>query len=146
MAARIRGAPGDAPQQIQTGTEEPDLFQVITEDDRHKADEEMVRELLHYAGYTLLGVLLFLIIIGCFASDPRACVVAFGTGSPCCLLCPCIKSLYKYTNPSKLIQDSANTYVPGVLIEDDGTVTAYEPSPEETQTLYELINEFMSIS
>ncbi|CAG5116875.1 unnamed protein product, partial [Candidula unifasciata] len=119
---------------------------VITEEDLFKADEQLTKEILWYAGYTALTVVIFLVIVACFASDPRACIVAFGTGSPCCLLCPCIKSLYKYTDPAKLIQASINTYVPGILVEDDGSMQMYEPSAEETDLLFELINEFMTIS
>uniref|UniRef100_A0A2C9LCL6 Uncharacterized protein n=1 Tax=Biomphalaria glabrata TaxID=6526 RepID=A0A2C9LCL6_BIOGL len=119
------------------------IFQVITDDDLYKADEHLTQEILCYAGYTFLAVLFFIFLIACFVFDPRAFVIAFGTGSPCCLLSPCITSLYKYTDPSQLIQASSNKYVPGIIVEDDGSLKSYEPSPEELEYLFELINEFM---
>ena len=76
---------------------------MISDDDLAKADAQAGMELLHYAGWTCLSVLLFLVLLACFASDPKACIMAFGTGSPCCLLCPCYRKLIRFTDPSKLI-------------------------------------------
>jgi hypothetical protein len=36
--------------------------------------------------------------------------------------------------------------VPGILAEDDGSIQMYEPGPEEIDLLYELINEFMTVT
>ncbi|XP_059175277.1 uncharacterized protein LOC131955256 [Physella acuta] len=144
--SRILGAPTVGPQQQVIEPEAKDPFEVITDEDLYKADEILTKEILWYAGYTLLSVVVFLVLVACLALDPRAFIIAFGTGSPCCLLCPCIKSLYKYTDPAKLIQASANKYVPGILIEDDGTIKQYDPSPDEMEALFELVNEFMTIS
>lgn len=142
---RILGAPSDTPPPI-VKPKAKEQFDVITNDDLYKADEHMTKEILWYAGYTALTVAIFLILVACFASDPRAFIIAFGTGSPCCLLSPCVKNLYKYTDPAKLIQMSINTYVPGLLVEDDGSMQMYEPSGEEIDLLYELINELIEVS
>ena len=80
--------------------------QVITEEDRHKADQQMYQEVLHYAGYTALIVLVVLLTVLCAATDPRSFVIAFGTGSPCCLLSPCVRRLYRYTNTKQILQVS----------------------------------------
>ncbi|RUS75903.1 hypothetical protein EGW08_016336 [Elysia chlorotica] len=141
---RILGAPSDKALQFPDYDEGVDPFEVINEEDLLKADQELNRELLRFAGWTLLSVVFFLILVYCAVSDPRAFVVAFATGMPCCLLCPCVKNLYKYTNPYKVIQDSVNTLVPGVLQNDDGTLKTYEPSDEEISSLYELVNELMA--
>ena len=52
-----------------------------------------------------------------------------------------------YTVPFYLIylyQEGVNTYVPGILQNDDGTLKTYEPSDEEIASLYELINELVN--
>ncbi|GFS04410.1 hypothetical protein ElyMa_006494400 [Elysia marginata] len=101
---RILGAPSDKALQFPDYQEGDDPFEVITEEDLNLADQELNRELLRYAGWTLLSVLFFLVLVYCAVSDPRAFVIAFATGMPCCLMCPCIKSLYKYTNPYEMIK------------------------------------------
>ncbi|GFO20815.1 hypothetical protein PoB_004732000 [Plakobranchus ocellatus] len=145
VVMRILGAPSDKELTFPEYQEGDDPFEVITEEDLLLADQELNRELLRYAGWTLFSVVLFLILVYCAVTDPRAFIVAFGTGMPCCLMFPCIKSLYKFTNPYKIIQASVNKYVPGILQNDDGTLKTYEPSDEEIASLYELINEVVSL-
>lgn len=68
-----------------------DDSQVITEEERSAADQAILKETLTYAGYTLLVALAFIVVTICFVTDPRTCIIAFGSGSPCCLLCPCYR-------------------------------------------------------
>ena len=119
---------------------------MISDEDRKAANQALMKELLTYAGYTLLVVAGSIFTIVCFLIDPRACIVAFSTGSPCCLICPCYRNLMQYTDPAKLIRANVNIYVPGIYIEEGGKLKQYPPSPEEMDCLYDLVSEFMSIS
>ena len=119
---------------------------MITDEDRKAANQAIMWELLTYAGYTLLAVVFSIFTIVCFLVDPRACLVAFSTGSPCCLLCPCYHDLMQYTDPAKLIRANVNIYVPGVYIEEGGKMKQYPPTAEEMDCLHDLVSEFMSVS
>ena len=123
----------------------PAHLQVITDEDRAKAKQALLKELLIYAGYTLLVVAGSIFTVVCFLLDPRACLVAFASGSPCCLICPCYRDLMQYTEPAKLIRANVNIYVPGIYIEEGGKLKEYPPTPEEMDCLYDLVSEFMSI-
>ena len=74
-----------------------------------------------------------------------AFVFAFGTGCPCCIICcPCIRKFTdKYLNVKKIIKDSMNRYMPGMIIKDDGTFETYEPSGEELAIMEEILDEIM---
>ena len=96
-----------------------------------------------YLGTTMLTTAGFIFIAVCFARDPMACIFAFGTGCPCCIICcPCIRKFTdKYLDPKKLVQDSMNKYMPGAIVNDDGTMDYYEPTFEEIEILMEIIEE-----
>ncbi|XP_076445729.1 uncharacterized protein LOC143283399 [Babylonia areolata] len=120
-------------------------FEVITDEDREKAEQAVLKELLTYAGYTLLAVGASIFTVVCFLLDPRACLVAFSTGSPCCLIFPCYRNLMQYTDPAKLIRANVNVYVPGIYVEEGGRLREYPPTPEEMDCLYDLVSEFMTV-
>ncbi|OWF51470.1 uncharacterized protein LOC110449110 isoform X2 [Mizuhopecten yessoensis] len=129
-----------------TGAED-DSFQVISEADRDNARDAQTKTILIFTGSVLLTVLMFSGITFCFLRDPKACIVAFGTGCPCLLVViPCVmKCLDKYLNPAKIVKENLNRYMPGVIIHEDGTIEKYDASPEEIECITEIVQEVMGI-
>ncbi|XP_069102269.1 uncharacterized protein [Argopecten irradians] len=130
-----------------SSSKETDGFQVITDADRASGKNAQVKNILIFTGSTLLTVLMFTAIAFCFLRDPKSCIVAFGTGCPCLLVVfPCImKCLDKYLNPGRMVKENINTYLPGVIINEDGTVEKYDASPEEIECMTEIIGEIMEM-
>ena len=118
---------------------------MITDEDREMADQALMRELLTFAGFTLLGVAGSIFTVVCFLMDPRACLVAFATGSPCCLLSPCYRELIQFAEPTRIIKENINIYVPGIYVEPGGKLKEYLPTFEEMDCLYDLVSEFMTL-
>ncbi|XP_033725482.1 uncharacterized protein LOC117315409 [Pecten maximus] len=124
-----------------------DGFQVITESDRDNARNAQLKTILIFTGSTLLTVLMFSGIMFCFLRDPKACIVAFGTGCPCLLVVfPCVmKCLDRYLNPARMVKENLNRYLPGVIIHEDGTLEKYNTTPEEIECMKEIISEVMEM-
>ncbi|XP_067653149.1 uncharacterized protein [Haliotis asinina] len=125
-----------------------DDFQVINREEILRAKHLYMKNILMYVGITLGAVFLFVVIAFCFLVNPKQCIIAFGTGSPCCLIIsPCIlKCVEKFLDPGKIVQGQMNRYVPGMVIDEKGKVAeTYEPTPEELQALQELVEEVMDM-
>ncbi|KAH3697925.1 hypothetical protein DPMN_085437 [Dreissena polymorpha] len=138
--------PGANPQDtVSSQNEEPDVWQAVSDDDLRKTNLMQYKHILKYVGMTLLSVVGFVFIGACFIRDPIACIFAFGTGCPCCIICcPCIRSFTdKYLNVKRLVRDSMNRYMPGVIVKDDGTLDYYEPTTEELEIMMEIMEEIM---
>ena len=118
---------------------------MVSDADRKKAEQEKLRSILTYVGSTLLSVLLFSAIAFCFVKDPKSCILAFGTGCPCCILClPCYFRLRERWDPKKKMKENLNKYLPGMIIHEDGTIEAYDASPEELEIVADIIDEIAS--
>ncbi|XP_046329917.2 uncharacterized protein LOC124113559 isoform X1 [Haliotis rufescens] len=133
---------------VGTDSYDVDDFQVINQEEILRAKHLYMKNILTYVGITLGAVFLFVIIAFCFLVNPKQCIIAFGTGSPCCLIIsPCIlKCVEKFLDPGKIVQGQMNRYVPGVVIDETGKVAeTYEPTPEELQALQELVEEVMEM-
>ena len=118
-------------------------FQAVTDEDIAAGRSRGLTETAEYLGITLLSVAGFIFVGICFIRDPVACVFAFGTGCPCCLICcPCIRAFTdKYLDTKKLVRDSMNKYMPGVIVKEDGSMDFYEATSEEIEILHEIIEE-----
>lgn len=94
-----------------------------------------------YAGLTLVSVVCISVIALCFLKDPKSCLMAFGSGCPCCFFCcPClVRFAEKYLNPERIVKDNMNKYIPGVIVHDDGKIEHYEPSAKEIERMGEVI-------
>ena len=121
------------------------IFQEVTDVDLQRAKYGEVTRTAKYVGMTLLSVTCFVFIGYYFIRDPVAFVFAFGTGCPCCIICcPCIRKFTdKYLNVKKIIRDSMNRYMPGMIINDDGSFETYEPTGEELAIMEEILDEIM---
>ena len=49
-------------------------------------------------------------------------------------------------DPKRLVRDSMNKYMPGVIVKEDGSMDYYEPTSEEIEILHELISEISGVS
>lgn len=121
------------------------MLQEITDEDLQAGNLKRYREIAEFIGFTLLSSAGFIVIGLCFARDPVGFIFAFGTGCPCCIvLCPCIRRFTdKYLNIDKLVQGAMNTYMPGIVMKQDGSLDFYEPTMEEITILMEIIDELM---
>ena len=121
------------------------FLQEVTDKDLRRAKYGEFSNTAKYVGLTLLSVMCFVFLGYCFIRDPVAFVFAFGTGCPCCIICcPCIQKFTdKYLNVKKIIKDSMNRYMPGMIIKDDGTFDTYEPTPDELDIMAEIMDEIM---
>ncbi|XP_045184025.2 uncharacterized protein LOC123542303 [Mercenaria mercenaria] len=121
----------------------PDVWEEVSDEELQKAQRHKYKQIAIYAGWTLLSVFFFVFVGICFLRDPVACIFAFGTGCPCCLICcPCVRAFTdKYLDTKKIMREQMNKYMPGVIVNDDGTLERYEPTPDELDTLAELIDE-----
>ncbi|CAC5395660.1 unnamed protein product [Mytilus coruscus] len=51
-------------------------------------------------------------------------------------MCPCLMNQLKmYLEPNKIVQDQMNTYMPGLIIHEDGKLENYKPTPEEMECI-----------
>ncbi|XP_060558059.1 uncharacterized protein LOC132718383 [Ruditapes philippinarum] len=124
--------------------EEPDIWEEVSDDEIRRAQLNTYKQAAEYAGWTLLSVAFFVFVGICFLRDPVACIFAFGTGCPCCLICcPCIRAFTdKYLDSKKIVREQTNKYMPGIIVNDDGTIDHYDPTPDELDALVELMSEF----
>lgn len=126
---------------------EPDHWEAVTDDEVQQGKYRKYIKIAEYVGFTLLSVLGFVLIGYCFLRDPVACIFAFGTGCPCCLICcPCFRAFTdKYLDVKRLVKDSMNKYMPGVIVKEDGTLDYYEPTAEEVEILHEILEEIAGV-
>lgn len=118
--------------------------QVITADDKIKAQAQKAKTILLYVGTTVLSVVGFSLLAFCFIKDPLAFIIAFATGCPCFLIIiPCITSRVRkfQQNSEKLLKENVNMYMPGIIIHEDGTVEHYQTTPEEVEAVMDIIDE-----
>lgn len=134
--------PGGKPKQT-TEDADSNIWNEVTDEDLKKAKLNTYTEVAKYVGMTALSVLVFVTIGICFLRDPVGCIFAFGTGCPCCLLCcPCVRAFTdKYLNMKRIVREQMNKYMPGVIVNDDGTLDFYDPTPDELDLLLEIIDE-----
>ncbi|XP_041367263.1 uncharacterized protein LOC121381908 isoform X2 [Gigantopelta aegis] len=118
-------------------------FEVISQEEVLRAKHLYIKKVLMYVGITIASVFVFTVIAIFFITDPKSCILAFATGSPCCLvLSPCIvKGLSQFLNPGQVVRDQMNTYLPGMLIDRDGNIELYEITPGEIEAVQVMIND-----
>ncbi|KAK3096057.1 hypothetical protein FSP39_022607 [Pinctada imbricata] len=128
-------------------TKSRDSFQIVSDEDRKKAEQEKIKKVLVYTAWTLASVFIFSFIAYCFVKNPKTCIVSFATGCPCCVLCaPLFNRLYEKYNPKQLMKDNLNKYLPGVIIHEDGTQENYEPTPEEMEIVGDIFDELEDLA
>ncbi|XP_050397090.2 uncharacterized protein LOC126815473 isoform X2 [Patella vulgata] len=117
-------------------------FEIISEEDILRGRKQRVKSILKYLGLTLLAVLGFSVVAFCFLTDPKSCIIAFGTGSPCCLIiCPCILHFVKrFLTPGAMIRDNTNKFIPGMMVHPDGRLETYDPTPEEIEAIMDIVD------
>lgn len=133
----------DAHLQNSSSSKKEDSVDVITADDRNEEARAKARQadLLKYLGGTLISVAIFSFIGYCFVKDPKGCIHAFGMGCPCCIVClPCIRKCQEKTDMEAVMKENMNRYMPGMVIYEDGTIEAYEVSPEEIDIVMEIVD------
>ncbi|CAC5388027.1 unnamed protein product [Mytilus coruscus] len=116
-------------------------FKVDTKDIK-EADKSQIKFILKMIFVTLGSILLISLIAYCFVKDPKTCIIAFGSGCPCLLyMCPCLMNRLKmYLEPNKIVQDQMNTYMPGLIIHEDGKLENYKPTPEEMECILDIVD------
>lgn len=133
----------DAHLQNSSSSKNGDSVDVITADDHNEEARAKARQadLLKYLGGTLTSVAIFSFIGYCFVKDPKGCIHAFGMGCPCCIVClPCIRKCQEKTDMEAVMKENMNRYMPGMIIHEDGTIDAYEVSPEEIDIVMEIVD------
>ncbi|KAK6184847.1 hypothetical protein SNE40_007218 [Patella caerulea] len=133
----------DSPTNVDTQqAQELSDFEIISEEDILRGRKQRIKSILTYLGFTLLAVLGFSITAFCFLTDPKSCIIAFGTGSPCCLIiCPCILHFVKrFLTPGAMIRDNTNKFIPGMMVHPDGRLETYDPTPEEIEAIMDIVD------
>ncbi|XP_071140755.1 uncharacterized protein [Mytilus edulis] len=125
------------------GSTNKDSLQIgIDANDIKGADKSQIKFILKMIFVTLGTILLISLIAYCFIKDPKTCIIAFGSGCPCLLyMCPCLMNKLKmYLEPNKIVQDQMNTYMPGLIIHEDGKLENYKPTPEEMECILDIVD------
>ncbi|KAK3580134.1 hypothetical protein CHS0354_034075 [Potamilus streckersoni] len=120
-------------------------WEEVTDEDYGRIQSQQYLQILKYVGITIGCVAGVSFLAYCFIRDPMAFIFSFGSCCPCCILCcPCIKKFVdKYMNPDKIVRDSMNKYMPGIIVREDGTIDTYPITAEETECLHAVIEEIM---
>ena len=112
----------------------------VTDSDHAAASQAPTQAMLLRIGLALAGVVIFAVLAYCVAQDPMSFLYSLGMGIPCCFLCVgcCTRCFHNYLDPREIIKSQINKYMPGIIVNEDGTLEEYDISEEESDLMMQI--------